>query len=94
MLLQKYISEVCATSEVRSELNKNNKTLNPIDKTIIYWLQWDIVVDRLQWRSHRSWLLFIFMINQLLYQLLDVHIDIVVDIDFSDVIKKNKKIKK
>ena len=91
MLLQKYISEVCATSEVRSELNK---TLNPIDKTIIYWLQWDIVVDRLQWRSHRSWLLFIFMINQLLYQLLDVHIDIVVDIDFSDVIKKNKKIKK
>ena len=88
MLLQKYISEVCATSEVRSELNK---TLNPIDKTIIYWLQWDIVVDRLQWRSHRSWLLFIFMINQLLYQLLDVHIDIVVDIDFSDVIKINKK---
>ena len=45
MLLQQYISEVCAASEVRSELDRNNKTLNPIDKTTIYWLQWDIVVD-------------------------------------------------
>ena len=67
-----------------------------IDKTTIYWLQWDIVVDidfsdvhiGVDYSSFLFFFLILFIYLFMINQLLDVHI--VVDIDFSDVHKNNK----